>query len=158
MSLNCTCGFNFLWKILISLNDNFFIIMISASLYFCMLWIRWKWHLSLLFFFGLRVFHVKNLCKDEKTGWFCLGLSNFLLHSWMLISCWCCCRVHEGRKLYQIRESSQLSSERILCIGSSRKRPVIKWENNMALPGKLTLTDKALYFEVFLFCFVLLSS
>ncbi|KAJ0077940.1 hypothetical protein Patl1_36886 [Pistacia atlantica] len=56
-------------------------------------------------------------------------------------------KVHEGRKSYQIRESSQLSSERILCIGSSRKRPVIKWENNMALPGKLTLTDKALYFE-----------
>ncbi|KAJ0009727.1 hypothetical protein Pint_33947 [Pistacia integerrima] len=27
------------------------------------------------------------------------------------------------------------------------KRPVIKWENDMALPGKLTLTDKALYFE-----------
>ncbi|XP_044488429.1 uncharacterized protein LOC123213132 isoform X3 [Mangifera indica] len=56
-------------------------------------------------------------------------------------------KVHEGRKSYQIRESSQLSRERILCIGSSRKRPVIKWENSMALPGKLTLTDRALYFE-----------
>ncbi|XVF00723.1 hypothetical protein REPUB_Repub04eG0026000 [Reevesia pubescens] len=56
-------------------------------------------------------------------------------------------KVHEGRSSYQIREYPQLSEERILCIGSSRKRPVLKWENNMAWPGKLTLTDKALYFE-----------
>ncbi|KAL7205861.1 hypothetical protein ACSBR2_018725 [Camellia fascicularis] len=28
-----------------------------------------------------------------------------------------------------------------------KKRPVLKWENNNAWPGKLTLTDKALYFE-----------
>ncbi|XVE48685.1 hypothetical protein DITRI_Ditri01bG0022200 [Diplodiscus trichospermus] len=56
-------------------------------------------------------------------------------------------KVHEGRRSYQIREYPQLSEERILCIGSSRKRPVLKWENNMAWPGNLTLTDKALYFE-----------
>ncbi|KAF3435157.1 hypothetical protein FNV43_RR22244 [Rhamnella rubrinervis] len=56
-------------------------------------------------------------------------------------------KVHEGRKLYQIRECPHLSEERILCIGSSRKRPVLKWENNVAWPGKLTLTDKAIYFE-----------
>ncbi|XWS62534.1 hypothetical protein CRYUN_Cryun06bG0019500 [Craigia yunnanensis] len=56
-------------------------------------------------------------------------------------------KVHEGRRSYQIHEYPQLSEERILCIGSSRKRPVLKWENNMAWPGKLTLTDKALYFE-----------
>ncbi|KAK9286580.1 hypothetical protein L1049_014979 [Liquidambar formosana] len=56
-------------------------------------------------------------------------------------------KVHEGRKSYQIRECPQLSGESILCIGSSRKRPVLKWDNNMAWPGKLTLTDKALYFE-----------
>ncbi|XWS55220.1 hypothetical protein CRYUN_Cryun10bG0156200 [Craigia yunnanensis] len=56
-------------------------------------------------------------------------------------------KVHKGRRSYQIREYPQLSKERILCIGSSRKRPVLKWENNMAWPGKLTLTDKALYFE-----------
>ncbi|KAF8404155.1 hypothetical protein HHK36_009035 [Tetracentron sinense] len=56
-------------------------------------------------------------------------------------------RVHEGRKSYQIRESPQLSGEQILCVGSSRKRPVLKWENNMAWPGKLILTDNALYFE-----------
>ncbi|XP_024022376.1 uncharacterized protein LOC21392703 isoform X2 [Morus notabilis] len=56
-------------------------------------------------------------------------------------------RVHERRKSYQIREFSHLSDERILCIGSSQKQPVLKWENNMAWPGKLTLTDKAIYFE-----------
>ncbi|KAG5046578.1 hypothetical protein JHK86_015984 [Glycine max] len=49
---------------------------------------------------------------------------------------------------YQIPEFPQLSEERILCIGSNSKRPVLKWENNMAWPGKLTLTDKAIYFEV----------
>ncbi|XP_059653426.1 uncharacterized protein LOC132300399 isoform X2 [Cornus florida] len=56
-------------------------------------------------------------------------------------------KVHEGRKSYQFQECSQISGERILCLGSSRKRPVLKWEKNMAWPGKLTLTDKALYFE-----------
>lgn len=56
-------------------------------------------------------------------------------------------KVHDGRKLYQIQEYPQLSRETILCIGSSRKRPVLKWENNMAWPGNVTLTDKALYFE-----------
>ncbi|KAJ4963357.1 hypothetical protein NE237_023296 [Protea cynaroides] len=56
-------------------------------------------------------------------------------------------KVHEGRMSYQARETLPLSSEQILCIGSSKKRPVLKWENNMAWPGKLTLTDKALYFE-----------
>ncbi|XP_039850140.1 uncharacterized protein LOC120708792 isoform X2 [Panicum virgatum] len=40
-----------------------------------------------------------------------------------------------------------LSDEQVLCIGSSKKRPVLKWEENIAWPGNLTLTDKALYFE-----------
>ncbi|KAG6709767.1 hypothetical protein I3842_06G148800 [Carya illinoinensis] len=56
-------------------------------------------------------------------------------------------KVHEGRRSYQIREYPQLYEERILCIAPSNKRPVLKWENNMAWPGKLTLTDKAIYFE-----------
>ncbi|KAE8690728.1 Plastid-lipid associated protein PAP / fibrillin family protein isoform 1 [Hibiscus syriacus] len=56
-------------------------------------------------------------------------------------------KVHEGRKSYHNHKYPQLSGERILCIGSGKKRPVLKWENNMAWPGKLTLTDKALYFE-----------
>ncbi|KAJ7012188.1 hypothetical protein NC653_002300 [Populus alba x Populus x berolinensis] len=59
------------------------------------------------------------------------------------------CRVHGARKSYETRESTWISDERILCIGSSKKRPVVKWENNMAWPGKVTLTDKALYFEAF---------
>ncbi|XP_034903003.1 uncharacterized protein [Populus alba] len=58
-------------------------------------------------------------------------------------------KVHGARKSYETRESTWISDERILCIGSSKKRPVVKWENNMAWPGKVTLTDKALYFEAF---------
>ncbi|KAL1189959.1 hypothetical protein V5N11_012717 [Cardamine amara subsp. amara] len=56
-------------------------------------------------------------------------------------------KIHEGRKSYQTTESPQLSSDRLLCMGSNRKGPVLKWENNVAWPGKLTLTDKALYFQ-----------
>ncbi|KAF7803648.1 uncharacterized protein G2W53_042759 [Senna tora] len=56
-------------------------------------------------------------------------------------------RVHEGQRSYHIPEFPQLSEERILCIGSNSKRPVLKWEKNMAWPGILTLTDKAIYFE-----------
>lgn len=56
--------------------------------------------------------------------------------------------MHEGRKLYHLKETPQIPAERILCLGSSRKRPVLKWENNIAWPGRLTLTDKALYYEV----------
>lgn len=52
-------------------------------------------------------------------------------------------RVHDGRKSYL----SHVTKERILCLASSRKQPVMKWENNMSWPGKLTLTDEALYFE-----------
>ncbi|XP_050209845.1 uncharacterized protein LOC126660406 isoform X2 [Mercurialis annua] len=56
-------------------------------------------------------------------------------------------KVHEGRRSFQIHECPNLLEEQILCIGSSRKRPVLKWENNMAWPGKVILTDRALYFE-----------
>lgn len=35
-------------------------------------------------------------------------------------------KVHEGRKLYQFEASPQLPSERILCISSSRKPPILK--------------------------------
>ncbi|KAK8469096.1 hypothetical protein PHAVU_006G214050 [Phaseolus vulgaris] len=56
-------------------------------------------------------------------------------------------KVRKKQISYQIPEFPQLSQERILCIGSNSKRPVLKWENNMAWPGKLTLTDKAIYFE-----------
>ncbi|KAK7246847.1 hypothetical protein RIF29_41717 [Crotalaria pallida] len=56
-------------------------------------------------------------------------------------------KVREEQVSYQIPEFPQLSEERILCVGSNSKRPVLKWENNIAWPGKVTLTDKAIYFE-----------
>ncbi|XP_019093505.1 PREDICTED: uncharacterized protein LOC104701789 [Camelina sativa] len=56
-------------------------------------------------------------------------------------------KIHEGRKSHQTTDLRQLSLERLLCMASNRKGPVLKWENNVAWPGKLTLTDKALYFE-----------
>lgn len=56
-------------------------------------------------------------------------------------------KVHNGRKSFETAELPLLPSEQILCVGSSRKQPVLKWENNMAWPGKLILTEKALYFE-----------
>ncbi|XP_071729871.1 uncharacterized protein [Rutidosis leptorrhynchoides] len=56
-------------------------------------------------------------------------------------------KVYEGRKSYHLEEAPQISAERILCLGIGRKRPVLKWENNVAWPGKLTLTNKALYYE-----------
>ena len=59
----------------------------------------------------------------------------------------CSCRVHNERISYEL-EFLLSPSEQVLCVGSSRKQPVLKWEDNMAWPGKLTLTEKALYFEV----------
>jgi hypothetical protein len=56
-------------------------------------------------------------------------------------------RVHHGRQTHQTGDNF-LYDEKVLCIGSSKKRPVLKWEENTAWPGNLTLTDKALYFEV----------
>ncbi|CAL1352660.1 unnamed protein product [Linum trigynum] len=56
-------------------------------------------------------------------------------------------KVHDARMSYQTHDDSPIRNERVLCIGSSKKQPVLKWENNMAWPGKVTLTDKALYFE-----------
>ncbi|WVZ68027.1 hypothetical protein U9M48_017018 [Paspalum notatum var. saurae] len=55
-------------------------------------------------------------------------------------------KVHHGRQTHQMGDNF-LADEQVLCIGSSKKRPVLKWEENTAWPGNLTLTDKALYFE-----------
>ncbi|EEC71869.1 hypothetical protein OsI_04580 [Oryza sativa Indica Group] len=55
-------------------------------------------------------------------------------------------KVHHGRQTHKSGDHF-LSDEQVLCIGSSRKRPVLKWEENTAWPGHLTLTNKALYFE-----------
>ncbi|CDO97535.1 unnamed protein product [Coffea canephora] len=56
-------------------------------------------------------------------------------------------KIHEGRKSYESQGSPKPFGEKILCLSSSRKPPVLKWENNIVWPGKLTLTDGALYFE-----------
>ncbi|XP_051132829.1 uncharacterized protein LOC127252614 isoform X2 [Andrographis paniculata] len=55
-------------------------------------------------------------------------------------------KVHESRKAHSLQETSY-SEERVFCLAFSRKQPVIKWDKNMAWPGKVTLTDRALYFE-----------
>ncbi|CAO2812934.1 unnamed protein product [Amaranthus hypochondriacus] len=55
-------------------------------------------------------------------------------------------KVHNERKSYEL-ELLLNPSEQVLCVASSKKQPVLKWEDNMAWPGKLTLTEKALYFE-----------
>ncbi|KAJ1286392.1 hypothetical protein BS78_03G349800 [Paspalum vaginatum] len=55
-------------------------------------------------------------------------------------------KVHHGRQTHQMGDNF-LADEQVLCIGSSKKRPVLKWEENTAWPGNLTLSDKALYFE-----------
>ncbi|XP_031739971.1 uncharacterized protein LOC101209123 isoform X2 [Cucumis sativus] len=79
----------------------------------------------------------KALAGDEQS----ISLSLWLKYVDELL------KVHEGRKLYRVRDNTQFFGENILCVGSSKKRPVLKWENNIAWPGKLTLTDKAVYFE-----------
>jgi hypothetical protein len=84
----------------------------------------------------------------------CAGmLSEYLTSLWcyrifLLNLYWYYCRVRREHRSYQIPEFPQIDAEKILCIGSNNKQPVLKWENNMAWPGKLTLTDKAIYFEV----------
>lgn len=55
-------------------------------------------------------------------------------------------KVHQGRQTHQMGDNF-IADEQVLCIGSSKKRPVLKWEENTAWPGNLTLTNKALYFE-----------
>ncbi|XP_078434491.1 chromosome-partitioning protein, putative (DUF639) [Wolffia australiana] len=56
-------------------------------------------------------------------------------------------KVHDNRESYKGYPNVQKPDEEILCLASSRKRPVLKWEENIAWPGNLTLTDHALYFE-----------
>ncbi|KAL1289696.1 hypothetical protein HN51_058098 [Arachis hypogaea] len=79
----------------------------------------------------------KALAKDQSG----ISLSSWLTYINEFI------KVREGKRSYQIPEFPQILGERILCIGSNSKQPVLKWEGNMAWPGKLTLTDKAIYFE-----------
>ncbi|XP_021867053.1 uncharacterized protein [Spinacia oleracea] len=55
-------------------------------------------------------------------------------------------KVHNGRTSYKL-QLPYIPSEQVLCVGFSRKQPILKWEDNLAWPGKLTLTERALYFE-----------
>ncbi|XP_021724491.1 uncharacterized protein LOC110691843 isoform X1 [Chenopodium quinoa] len=55
-------------------------------------------------------------------------------------------KVHKDRTSYK-PQFPHTPSEQVLCVGFSRKQPILKWEDNMAWPGKLTLTERALYFE-----------
>ncbi|KAK7302436.1 hypothetical protein RJT34_13326 [Clitoria ternatea] len=84
---------------------------------------------------------VHNLFKALAGGQEGISLSSWLNYINEFV------KVRQRQISYQIPEFPQLSEERILCIGSNSKRPVLKWENNMAWPGKLTLTDRAIYFE-----------
>lgn len=60
-------------------------------------------------------------------------------------------RVHEERTQHKLDEGSTLSlelDEIVLCVGASKGQPVQMWNsNNIAWPGRLTLTERALYFE-----------
>ncbi|XP_024401404.1 uncharacterized protein [Physcomitrium patens] len=60
------------------------------------------------------------------------------------------CGVLDERKLYQRTEASTLGlepGETILSVGKNKRQPVQKWNGTMVWPGRLTLTDRALYFE-----------
>ncbi|KAL8151810.1 hypothetical protein V2J09_021618 [Rumex salicifolius] len=56
-------------------------------------------------------------------------------------------QVHESNKSLKIPETPHLHSEQVLCTSSRRLELVLLWDDKMAWPGKLTLTDRALYFE-----------
>eukprot|EP00246_Nothoceros_aenigmaticus_P017658 TRINITY_DN8828_c0_g1_i1.p1 TRINITY_DN8828_c0_g1~~TRINITY_DN8828_c0_g1_i1.p1 ORF type:complete len:696 (-),score=121.00 TRINITY_DN8828_c0_g1_i1:98-2185(-) len=58
--------------------------------------------------------------------------------------------VHDEREAHRQQESATLGlipGECVLCVGASRRQPVQMWNKNLAWPGRLTLTDRALYFE-----------
>ncbi|EFJ28211.1 hypothetical protein SELMODRAFT_411548 [Selaginella moellendorffii] len=58
------------------------------------------------------------------------------------------CGVVNGRHIFRQECNLELDrDESLICIGASRRQPVQKWDNGMAWPGNLTMTDRALYFE-----------
>ncbi|KAL2635135.1 hypothetical protein R1flu_006614 [Riccia fluitans] len=60
------------------------------------------------------------------------------------------CKVQKGRELQQQQEAARLElepGERIICVAADTRQPVQKWSTGTAWPGRLTLTDRALYFE-----------
>lgn len=48
--------------------------------------------------------------------------------------------------------------ELILSVGNDKRRPVQKWSGASVWPGRLTVTDRALYFEVSMLILDLISS
>lgn len=59
--------------------------------------------------------------------------------------------VHEERKNYQQMEASTLGlqpGEVVVSVGKNKRQPVQKWSGGLVWPGRVTLTDRALYFEV----------
>ncbi|XP_024531521.1 uncharacterized protein LOC9633518 [Selaginella moellendorffii] len=64
------------------------------------------------------------------------------------------CGVVNGRHIFRQECNLELDrDESLICIGASRRQPVQKWDNGMAWPGNLTMTDRALYFEPFRIAF-----
>ncbi|CAM6097741.1 unnamed protein product [Calypogeia fissa] len=60
------------------------------------------------------------------------------------------CKVQKGVEQQRQQEGATLGLEEgecILLVGSDTRQPVQKWSKNTAWPGRLTLTDRALYFE-----------
>ncbi|XP_024395636.1 uncharacterized protein [Physcomitrium patens] len=60
------------------------------------------------------------------------------------------CGVLDERKNYQQMEASTLGlepDEEVLSVGQNKRQPVQKWNGTMVWPGRLTLTNRALYFE-----------
>ncbi|KAG0627459.1 hypothetical protein M758_2G202700 [Ceratodon purpureus] len=60
------------------------------------------------------------------------------------------CGVFDERKNYYEMEASTLGlepGEVILSVGKNKRQPVQKWSGTTPWPGRLTLTDRALYFE-----------
>lgn len=59
--------------------------------------------------------------------------------------------MHEERKNYQQMEAPTLGlqpGEVVVSVGKNRRQPVQKWSGGLVWPGRVTLTDRALYFEV----------
>ena len=75
----------------------------------------------------------------------------YLWNRLLMFSQSCIFSVFDERKNYQEMEALTLGlepGEVILSVGKNRRQPVQKWSGTLVWPGRLTLTDRALYFEV----------
>mgnify|MGYP007117630099 CR=1 FL=1 len=70
-------------------------------------------------------------------------------------------RIHEERSEHHLSEGSTLkldAEECVLCVGANKRQPIQMWnDSNVAWPGRLTLTNMALYFEVSLNMYIIYS-